>query len=212
MMLYRVQQELRLCAKASPTIALIGHSTDLASYSHALAKAMMTPRDEFLEKGVQYLGLGLAEEKYMAPYLWKFPSIMFLDYEHNQRSSMRILKYTNLDLTLYADDELTIGATVGHLKQLRQLCQQKNIRCGLTDGDLSLLDYFDQNSDSAYKIFSEDMIELLRNHLPLALGTRLYIQMIFHLMQPYSGSIFNPVEALRSVGKGLTMLRLPDDL
>ena len=90
----------------------------------------MTPHPEFVDAGVLYLGLGMEEERYLAPYFWKFPSIMFLDFEHNQRSAMRQLKYDTLDITMHKD-KYTINVTMDHLANLRSECEKKNVSCEL---------------------------------------------------------------------------------
>lgn len=64
---------------------LIGYSTDSAGFSLSAAKHLMTPSSEEIKEGVQYLGLGIDEERFLAPYYWFLPSIAYLDYDHEQR-------------------------------------------------------------------------------------------------------------------------------
>ena len=209
-MLFKVQQKIRkLCMTSDPPIALIGHSTDSAAFSRSLAKAVMTPRKEFISQGVLYLALGIPEEQFMAPYFWRYPTIMYLDFEHNQRSCLRVLKYETHDLVLYCDEQNTVTASIEHLNHLREICKDNAIAKELTETDLILTSFFDQNSDAAYKVFRKEIIQLLRKHVPHGLGTALFIEMIICMMKPYTSlEVTNPVEIVRSVAQGLTMLRL----
>ena len=134
---------------------------------------------------------------------------MFLDYEHNQRSCLRILKYTTLDLTLFTNSADTIKASVEHLNHLRTICKQKDIETGLSESDLLLATYFDQNSDAAYKVFTMEIVNLLKKYVSHSLGTSLYIEMVIAIMRPYTDlDMQNPSEIVQSVAMGLMMLRL----
>ena len=208
--LFQIQKEIRhQCKNSNPPIALIGHSTDSASFSRSLAKTVMTPREDWLSMGIKYLGLGLPDEQYLAPYFWEYPTIMFLDYEHNQRSCLRILKYTTLDLTLFKDSDTMVTASIEHLNHLRVICKDKNIATGLLETDLMIASYFDQNSDAAYKVFSTEILNLLTKYVPHSLGTCLFIEMVMCLMRPYTDlDMQDPSDIIRSVAKGLMMLRL----
>ena len=207
--LYKVQSETRRsCRDNIPEIALLEHVADCAGFSHSLAKKLMTTSQENIEKGILYLGLGVPQEKYRAPFFWKFPTIMFTDFEHNQRSALRMLKYSTLDLTLFSLDEVTIIATADHLEELRRKCLKKNIKCGLNEKDILLMTFFDQNSNAAYKVFCEEMIDLLEEHVPDSLGTRLYLKMVICLMAPFRETQITPQEATEKVATGLMMLRL----
>ena len=53
----------------------------------------MTPRPEDIAKGVRFLGLGVEDEKFLAPYYWFLPAICYLDYDHEQRLFLKNLKY-----------------------------------------------------------------------------------------------------------------------
>ena len=119
-----------------------------------------------------------------------------------------MLKYPTLDLTLFSLDELTIIATADHLEELRQKCLKKNIKCGLKEKDILLMTFFNQNSDAAYKVFCEEMIDLLEEHVPDSLGTRMYLKMVICLMAPFRETQITPQEATEKVATGLMMLRL----
>lgn len=59
---------------------------------------MMTPNLENIKNGVLYLGLGLEEEMFLAPYYWFLPAICYLDYDHEQRLFLKNLKYETREL------------------------------------------------------------------------------------------------------------------
>ena len=204
--LFEVQRKIRnLCSEQKPPICLIGHSTDSAGFSHSLAKWIMTPQQQLISSNIEYLGLGIEEEKYMAPYFWQYPTIMYLDFEHNQRSCLRMLKYSTLDM-LMADSN---PVTINHVMQLREICITKNIEFGLSEKDLLMVKFFDQNSDAAYNLFSMNIVNLLQEHVAGSLGTQLYISMIIYMMEPFRNVAFGtPLELVKSIATGLTMLRL----
>ena len=52
----------------------------------------MTPRAEDVSNGVFYLGLGVEDDKFLAPHYWFLPSICYLDYDHEQRLFLKSLK------------------------------------------------------------------------------------------------------------------------
>ena len=76
-------------------INLIGYSTDSAGFSLASAIQLMTPTEEEIEEGIQYLALGIDEEEFASPYYWHLPSIAYLDYDHEQRLFLKNLKYAS---------------------------------------------------------------------------------------------------------------------
>lgn len=63
-------------------INLIGYSTDSAGFSLAAAIQLITPIEEEIKEGIQYLALGIDEEEFASPYYWQLPSIAHLDYDH----------------------------------------------------------------------------------------------------------------------------------
>ena len=84
-------------------INLIGYSTDSAGFSLAAAIQLMTPTEEEIKEGVQYLALGIYDEEFASPYYWHLPSIAYLDYDHEQRLFLKNLKYDTHELTFWED-------------------------------------------------------------------------------------------------------------
>ena len=100
---------------------------------------MMTPRTEDIENGVHHLGLGLEDEKFLAPYYWFLPAICYLDYDHEQRLFLKNLKYGTRELVFWKQESLTTRiVSIQHLKDLRQRCQEQGLDSGLKATDLIL--------------------------------------------------------------------------
>ena len=118
---------------------MLGYSTDSAGFSLSAAVHMMTPRTEDIENGVHHLGLGLEDEKFLAPYYWFLPAICYLDYDHEQRLFLKNLKYGTRELVFWKQESLiTRIVSIQHLKDLRQRCQEQGLDSGLKATDLIL--------------------------------------------------------------------------
>ena len=121
------QQLWRLCfydekeeVRKEP-IHLLGYSTDSAGFSLSAAIHLMTLHAEDIANGVHHLGLGVEDEKFLAPYYWFLPAISYLDYDHEQRLFLKNLKYETRQLTFWKEDGCTTRmASIQHLKDLRQ--------------------------------------------------------------------------------------------
>ncbi|KAL9977299.1 hypothetical protein ACROYT_G014689 [Oculina patagonica] len=191
-------------------IHLLGYSTDSAGFSLSAAVHLMTPRAEDIANGVRYLGLGVEDEKFMSPYYWFLPAICFLDYDHEQRLFLKNLKYETRELTFWKEEDSTTRmASIQHLKDLRQRCQEKGLDSGLKATDLILIYFCDQNSDACERLFTERIADLLDTHVNGSQGTSLYIRSVFHLIQPFRKPDFgSPFDVQKSVSCGITILRL----
>ena len=66
----------------------------------------------------------------------------------------------------YKDKNTKIKATIDHLDHLRKVCAERDIECSLSASDVILAKYCQQNADDAYKIFSPEMISLLKTYVP----------------------------------------------
>ena len=209
-------QELRrLCfyengEKRKNPIHLLGYSTDSAGFSLSAAVQMMTPNLENINNGVLYLGLGLQDERFLAPYYWFLPAICYLDYDHEQRLFMKNLKYETRELTFWKEEgSSSRNATIQHLKDLRHRCQEKGMDSGLKATDLILIYFCDQNSDACEHLFTEQIADLLDEYVPGSQGTSLYIRAVFHLIEPFRKPNFGgPSDVQKSVSCGITVLGL----
>ena len=209
-------QELRrLCfyengEKRKNPIHLLGYSTDSAGFSLSAAVQMMTPNLENIQNGVLYLGLGLEEERFLAPYYWFLPAICYLDYDHEQRLFLKNLKYETRELTFWKNEGSSSRmATIQHLKDLRHKCQEKGLDSGLKATDLILIYFCDQNSDACERLFTEQIADLLDEYVPGSQGTSLYIRAVYHLIEPFRKPNFGgPSDVQKSVSCGITVLRL----
>ena len=191
-------------------IHLLGYSTDSAGFSLSAAAHLMTPRAEETSNGLYYLGLGVDDEKFLAPYYWFLPAICYLDYDHEQRLFLKNLKYETRQLTFWKEDgSVSRMASVQYLKDLRQQCKERGLDSGLKATDLILIYFCDQNSDACERLFTERVADLLDTYVPGSQGTSLYIRSVFHLIEPFRKPNFgSPSDVQQSVSCGITILRL----
>ena len=188
----------------------MGYSTDSAELSLAAAAQMMTPSIAEVDGGVYFLGFGTEDERFRAPYNWFLPSIAYLDYDHEQRLFLKNLKYETRDLTFWEErGGKTRIATIQHLKDLRQRCQEAGLDTGITATDLVLIYFFNQNSDACERIFTKRIADLLDEHVPGSQGTSLYIRAVTNLVDPFQNPGFgSPADVQKSVSCAITVFRL----
>jgi len=191
-------------------INLIGYSTDSAGFSLAAAIQLMTPTEEEIKEGIQYLALGIDDEEFASPYYWHLPSIAYLDYDHEQRLFLKNLKYETRELTFWEDDrKSTRIATIRHLQDLKHKCQELGLDCGFNTSDLLLVYFFDQNSDACERLFTIRIVDLLDEHVPGSDGTSLYIRVVYYLIQPFRVPDFgSPEDVQKLVSYAITIFRL----
>ena len=161
------------------------YSTDSAGFSLSAAIKLMTPTMEEVKDDVLFLGLGIEEERFLAPYYWQLPSIATLDYDHEQRLFLKNLKYETRELTLWEDDKVTCMASIRHLKDLKDRCQNLGLDCGFNSTDLILVYFCDQNSDACERLFQPRIADLLDKYIPGSQATSLYIRGVYHLIEPF---------------------------
>ena len=188
-------------------ILLMGHCTDSAGFQLAAAVSLMTPSDEFIRSGVLYLGLGIGESKYAAPYLGPLPSIAYLDYDHCLRLFLKNLKYESLDLSVWPGLN-AIYISIDHLKELQIKCQKSKLDLSFSANDLLLPSFMEQNVDGALKIMTLDVVKLLKDHVKGSEGTQFYIEAVSHLFNCYLNPSGDPEEMQKSLSCGITLLRL----
>ena len=191
-------------------INLLTYSTDSAGFSLSAANKLMKPSKQEVEDGVVFLGLGVDGEKYLAPYYWNLPSIACLDYDHEQRLFLKNLKYETRDLIFWIEDgKITRLATIQHLHDLKNRCQNLGLDCGFTATDLLLVFFCDQNSDACERLFTSRIADLLDEHIPGSKGTSLYIRAVCRLIDPFRKIDFgSPAEIQASVSSAITIIRL----
>lgn len=170
----------------------------------------MTPTKEEIQEGVCYLGLGIDEEMFSAPYYWQLPSIAYLDYDHEQRLFLKNLKYKTRELTLFEERGGSSHlATIRHLQDLKHRCQVLGIDCGFNAADLLLIYFCDRNSDACVRLFTPRITDLLDEHVPGSQATSLYIRAVHRLIEPFRIPDFgSSKDVQRSVSCSITILRL----
>lgn len=125
----------------------------------------MTPTEATVASGIFYLGLCIPDEKYVAPYFWTLPSIAYSDYDHLQRTLLRNLKYETYELTMYKDTDGAMVATINHLHGLMEICTKQGEAVPFSAQDLIFINFFDQRPDTANRIFSLRVAEMLESHV-----------------------------------------------
>ena len=182
--LLKIWQKVRKdCAEKK--VSLIGHSTDSAGFSLSASIQLMTPTESTVAQGIYYLGLGIPDEKFVAPYFWRLPSISYGDYDHLRRTFLRVLKYDTRDLTFFKDERGSIVATINHLQELMSICQKKGQSVPFSTNDLLLISFFDQRPDTANRIFTPKVAEMLHEHVKGSDGTCLYLIAVYYLTEPF---------------------------
>ena len=75
--------------------------------------------------------------------------------------------------------------------------------------DLTLIYFFDQNSDACEQLFTLRTADLLDKHILGSEGTSMYIRAVYHLIEPFRKPDFgSPSDVQESVSCGITVLRL----
>ena len=70
-------------------------------------------------------------------------------------------------LIFWAEDaKITWLATIQHLHNLKNRCQNIGLGCGFTATDLLLVFFCDQNSDTCDRLFTSRIADLLDEHIP----------------------------------------------
>ena len=108
---------------AEKKVNLTGHSTDSAGFSLSASIQLMTPTESTVAREIQYLGLGISDERFVAPYFWQLPSISYGDYDHLRHSSGCL----NMILEILPSSGCTWKhciATVNPLQELVSVCQK----------------------------------------------------------------------------------------
>ncbi len=202
----KVRQE---CAERETPLKLVGHSVDSAGFSLSASVTLMTPTQSTADNDIFYLGLCIPDEKYIAPYFWSLPTIAYSDYDHLRRTLLRNLKYETHELTMYKDTNGALVATINHLHELMEICINQGETVPFSAQDLLLINFFDQRPDTANKIFSLRIAEMLESHVKGSEATCLYIIATYHLTQPfYQADFGSPEDIQRSVSTGITIFRL----
>ena len=197
------------CATREKPFKLVGHSTDSAGFSLSALVTLMTPTEATVKEGIMYLGLCIPDERFVAPYFWSLPSIAYSDFDHLRRTLLRNLKYDTRDLTMYKDGNGTMVATINHLHELMEICLQQGEAIPFLAQDLVLINFFDQRPDTANRIFSLKVAEMLESHVRGSQATCLYIIAAYHLTEPFYNVEFGTPEQIQmSVSTGITIFRL----
>ena len=110
---------------------------------------------------------------------------------------------------MYKDGNGTMVATINHLHELMEICLQQGEAIPFLAQDLVLINFFDQRPDTANRIFSLKVAEMLESHVRGSQATCLYIIAAYHLTEPFYNVEFGTPEQIQmSVSTGITIFRL----
>lgn len=184
-------------------------AVDSAGISLSASVQLMTPTESAVAEGINYLGLDVPDEKFVAPYFWKLPSIAYGDYDHLRRTFLRVLKYNTRNLTFYKDARGSAVATINHLHELMHICKEKGQSVPFSANDLLLISFFDQRPDTANRIFTLKVADMLHKYVKGSEGTCLYVTAVHFLTEPFFNANYgSPEEIQKALSTGITILRL----
>jgi len=120
-----------------------------------------------------------------------------------------VLKYDTRDLTFFKDERGSIVATINHLQELMSICQKKGQSVPFSTNDLLLISFFDQRPDTANRIFTPKVAEMLHEHVKGSDGTCLYLIAVYYLTEPFFDPNFGtPEEIQKALSTGIMIFRL----
>ena len=161
----------------------------------------MKPTKQGVKYDIVFLGLGAEGERFLAPYYWHLPTIACLDYDHEQRLFLKNLKYETRELTFWEEGgRITRLATIQHLHDLKNRCQNLGLDCGFNATDLLLVFFCDQNAGACKRLFTTHIADLPDEHIPGSEATSLYIAAVCRLIKPFRRvDLGSPAEVQESV-------------
>ena len=190
---------------AANNVNLIGHSVDSAGSSLSASVQLMTPTESAIAEGINYLGLGVPDKKFLSPYFWRLPAIAYGDYDHLRGTFLRVFKYDTRNVTLYKDSRGSVIATISHLHELMHVCSQIGQSLPFSANDLLLISFFDQRPHKANRIFTLKVAEMLHKYVKGSEGTCLFITAVHFLTEPFFNANYVCPEDIQ---KALSILRL----
>ena len=199
----------RDCAERENPLMLIGHSTDSAGFSLSALVTLMSPTQSTVANGIFFIWDSIFLMRNMLHPTSGHFQVLHSDYDHLRRTLLRNLKYETYDVTMYKDSTGSMVATINHLHELMEICIKQGETVPFSAQDLVLINFFDQRPDTANRIFSLRVAELLESYVKGSEATCLYIIAAYHLTEPfYKADFGSPEEIQRSVSTGITIFCL----
>ena len=110
---------------------------------------------------------------------------------------------------MYKDCDGAMVARINHLHELMEICIQQGETIPFSAQDLVLINFFDQRPDTANRIFSLKVADMLESHVRGSQATCLYIIAAHHLTELFYNADFGTLEDIQmSVSTGITIFRL----
>lgn len=120
-----------------------------------------------------------------------------------------VLKYDTRIHTFYKDSRGSVVATISHLRELMRVCNQIGQSLPFSVNDLLLITFFDQRPDTANRIFTLKVAEMLHKYVKGSEGTCLFITAVHFLTEPFfNASYGSPQDIQKALSTGITILRL----
>ena len=68
-------------------------------------------------------------------------------------------------MNLYLSSKCSYVATIEHLKELKQICEESGYICNFSNNDLLFARFLDQNVDAALKVFTVEVANQLESRV-----------------------------------------------
>ena len=189
------------------SLSLVGHCTDSAGNSLcALVKLASPSTFQNFDCHIKFVGLKIKGFVFYAPILREVPSIAYPCWDHSGRTSIRNLMNENIKIVC---EVLPAGniqkysfATIYDLKALKAISPT----CTIRHADIT--PHVRQNCDATVRVISKATIEALKEHMPEAKATRLYLQASLWIHEPFRNEKFgSPMAVVQSLWAGVMTWR-----
>jgi hypothetical protein len=190
-------------------IMLLGFTSDCIGFSLAAGLALLTPTTADVAKGVPFIGLQLPSERFLFKYAGKYPDGFWPCWDHGRSTGVRQFKLASLKLVVCLEDDSTeLLASISHLEELRKVMESNGLSSGIQSGDLELGLLFDQNPDTADRLLTLRIVELLEEWVPGSRGTQLVISALYYIFEPFRDPTMPPLSVIELLVRGRQISRL----
>ena len=189
------------------SLSLIGHCTDSAGNSlSALVKLASPSIFQNLNERIKFVGLKMKGFVFYAPILREIPSIAYPCWDHSGRTSIRNLMNESIKIVCEVLPSGNIQkysfATIYDLKALKA----RSPTCKIRHADIT--PHVRQNCDATVRVISKSTVDALKEHIPEAKATRLYLQASLWIHEPFRNENFgSPIAVAQSLWAGVMTWR-----
>lgn len=189
------------------SLTLVGHCTDSAGNSLcALVKLASPSTFQNFDNQIKFVGLKMKGFVFYAPILREVPSIAYPCWDHSGRTSIRNLMNENIKIVCEVLPPSNIQkysfATIHDLKALKA----KSPNCKIRHADIT--PHMRQNCDATVRVISKATVEALKEHMPEAKATCVYLQASLWIHEPFRNENFgSPLAVTQSLWAGVMTWR-----